>query len=400
MNSIFDALEKVAGAGIEGVTTYLGVPILIILVPTFLFGGAITVFSPREKILQYFGPNAKKRIAYPLASFLGLILAVCSCGIIPLFAGIYRAGAGIGPSTTLLFAGPAINLLAIVYTANVLGAGLGVVRGAAAILMSIYIGLVMEALFRREEKAAAAPTPAGGAEASAMSPGAAPSAAAFPLARPSSKMKVWPIFVLFILFLFSMLTVAGTVSRRYFPESRCSCAQLTPWVDSLPLLARLAAALLFLGAALAVVRAKSGGERTKMWLLETLTLVRMVVPFVLVGAFLAGLIREFVPQRFVYSSFSDNSLGTCLLASVVGAFSYFATLTEVPIVGSLMQLYMSKGAALALLLAGPAVSLPSMIAIARVIGVKKAFSYIALVVVLTALVSCVVANFDAYVFQP
>ena len=400
MNSLFAALQKIAEAGIKGVTTYLNVPILIILVPTFLFGGAITVFSPREKILRYFGPKAKKRIAYPLASFLGLLLAVCSCGIIPLFAGIYRAGAGIGPSTTLLFSGPAINLLAIVYTGNVLGPGLAAVRGTAAILMSIYIGLVMEALYRREEKPAPAGMPVGGIETLPSSPGAPTSGNTFALSGQSGSLRVWPIFVLFFLFLFCMLTIAGTVSHRYFPESRCSCVELAPWVDSLPLLVRLAAAIILLGAALAISRAKLGGERIRMWLLETLTLTRMVVPFVLMGSFLAGLIREFVPHRLVYGWASDNSLATCLFASVLGAFSYFATLTEVPIVESLIQLYMSKGAALALLLAGPAVSLPSMIAIARVIGVKKAVSYIALVVLLTALVSCVVANFEAYVFQP
>ncbi len=371
MNPFFATLKRLADAGVKGVSTYLNVPILIILVPTFLLGAAIIVFSPKEKMLRYFGPNAKKHIAYPLASLVGLLLAVCSCGIIPLFAGIYRSGAGIGPSTTLLFAGPAINLLAIVYTGNVLGLRMTLTRGVAALAMSIYIGLVMAALYRSEEKA----------------PAAAP-----PETMQERKPKVAPIFALLVLVLFSVLAVASTISRLYYPNSRCSCVHLDPWVEWLPFGVRIAAAALFAAAAVVLIQVKFGAEKIGMWLLETVLLIRMVIPFLLVGAFAAGVIMGFLPQGLVYDYLGDNSLLACLLASAVGAFSYFATLTEVPIVESLVQLYMSKGAALALLLAGPAVSLPSMIAIARVIGLKKMLSYVTLVIVLTALISCIVAS--------
>ena len=321
--------------GWDALLAYLSAHVLTCLVPAFFIAGAIAVFVSQGTVLRYFGPKAKKLLSYSVASVSGTILAVCSCTVLPLFGGIYKRGAGIGPAVAFLYSGPAINVLAIIYTARILGFDLGLARAIGAVVFAAGIGLIMALIYRKEESLK--------------------DSAAFDALEADPESKKWWQQVVFFAVMVGILVFAASQN----------------WIATGILLAALGIILW---------RWFTRGE-IGMWMKETLRFVRLIVPWLLVGVFAAGIITTFVPQDAVTNWVGGNSLFANFIASFLGALMYFATLTEVPIVSAFMNLGMGKGPALALLLAGPALSLPSMIALGRIMGIKKMLTYVALVVV-------------------
>lgn len=328
-------------AGALELLEYLQAHVVTCLVPAFFIAGAIAVFISKQSVLTYFGAQAKKYVSYPVASVSGCILAACSCTVIPLFAGIYRRGAGIGPATAFLYSGPAINILAIVFTARVLGFEVGLVRAVLAIVMAVVIGLIMAFLYQKEDR------------------GSHPQSRVY--SEPeNAKYKTWVFFVDLVLIL-----VVGASTLR----------GVIKW----PVVMGL---LLVLG--YVIIKWQNHSD-TKLWLTETWQLSKLIVPYLLVGVVAAGIIKQVLPPTYVSRFVGGNSVSANVTASVAGALMYFATLTEVPIVESLMSLGMGKGPQLALLLAGPALSLPNMLAIRQVLGTQKTLTYVGLVIICASL---------------
>jgi len=330
MEAIFEMIE----GGISGLTEYLSAHVLTCLIPAFFIAGAITVFISQTAVLKYLGPAAKKWLSYTIASVSGSILAVCSCTVLPLFGAIYKRGAGLGPAVAFLYAAPAINILAIVYSARLLGYDMGIARAIGAVIFSIAIGLVMAWLYRKEET---------GKDIKEFVPPA-----------DDNTSKSIRQQVLFLGTLVGILVFAA--------------AEI--WVVS----------ALMLAALIIILRRWFSRGEIKHWLKETFRFVKLIAPWLLAGVFIAGVLRVIVPESLITEYVGTNSLSSNFIASFLGALMYFATLTEVPIIKAFMDLGMDSGPALALLLAGPALSLPNMLVIRNIMGTKKTLVYIALVV--------------------
>jgi hypothetical protein len=328
--------------------------VLLCLVPAFFIAGAISVFAKQESVLRYLGAGANKIVAYGVASVSGSILAVCSCTVLPLFTGIYRMGAGLGPASAFLYSGPAINVLAIVLTARVLGLELGVARAVGAVGFSVVVGLLMHLLFRREERARV--------EQQAKLP------------PPSVSRPLWQD-ALFFLSMVGILVFANW-GKPQDGGAVWQAIYASRWIVTA-----------VFGAGLAVLAYLRRGE-IGVWVGASWDNAKQILPLLLIGVLVAGFLlgrpgaEGMLPSRWVYAAVGGNSLRANLLASVAGAFMYFATLTEVPIVQGLMTAGMGKGPALALLLAGPALSLPSMLVLRSVLGTKKTVAFVSIVVVL------------------
>lgn len=332
-------------SGFNELYYYLTEHTLTCLVPAFFIAGAIAVFVSGPAVLKYFGAQTKKYISYSVASVSGIILAVCSCTVLPLFAGIHRKGAGLGPAMTFLYSGPAINLLAIVLTARVLGFQLGIARAVAAIVFAIVIGLIMSLIFRKEE---------GGGQTARDSFSAATAEPEKPISRT----------IIFIGMLVAILLV-GT-------------ARIDLWL-------KLSGLILLIGGVVFAARSWFDGDENRYWLQETWKLVKLIFPMLIIGVFVAGVIKVLLPQEVIARWVGGNSLQANLLASLFGILMYFSTLTEVPILSAFMEMGMGNGPALALLLAGPALSLPSLLAIRAVLGTKKTLVYAILVVTMATI---------------
>lgn len=331
-----EILTNLFWGGVNGLISYLSAHVITCLVPALFIAGAIAAFVSQAAVLKYFGPQAKKLTSYSVASVSGAILAVCSCTVLPLFAGIYKKGAGLGPAIAFLFSGPAINVLAIVYSAKLLGYDIGLARAIGAIIFSVIIGLIMALIYRKEKSQADA------------------KAFALLTADPTGK-SVWQQ-VAFVGALVGVLISAA--SKNWIVMS-----------------------IFLVAVAVILWRWFTKGEIVQ-WLKETLHFTRLIIPWLLVGVFVAGILTVVIPQSIVAQYVGGDSLFSNFIASFFGTLMYFATLTEVPIVKAFMDLGMGKGPALALLLAGPALSLPSMLVIRNVMGTKKMFTYIGLVVVM------------------
>ncbi|MFC2170614.1 permease [Calditrichota bacterium] len=352
-------------SGLTALKDYLSAHVLTCLIPAFFIAGAIAVFVSQTAVIRYFGPQAKRWLAYSVASVSGAILAVCSCTILPLFAGIRQRGAGLGPAVAFLYSGPAINVLAIIYSAQLLGLDLGIARAIGAITFSIIIGLIMAVIFKRQEEALFAERGdwAQDSEESGSHP----------------LRQVIPYFAAMVIFLVAASSIGLVVDL-----ARKDTGRWTLMFDGKPVPA-LIAMLLFIVVIVMVVRWYTGSEISR-WMQETWSLFKKIVPILLAGVFVAGVIKVLLPEPVVQRWVGGNSIWNNLLASVFGALMYFSTLTEVPIVRALMDLGMGKGPALTLLLAGPSLSLPNMIVIGRVIGVKRTAVYVLLVIVLSTAV--------------
>ena len=311
--------------------------VLTCLVPALFIAGAIAVFVKKEAVLKYLGHKSKKIVSYSIASVSGAILAVCSCTILPLFAGIRKRGAGLGPAITFLFAGPAINIAAIFLTMSVLGYEIGLARAIAAITLSIIVGLTMAFIFREKAEQ-------GG------------------LVMGESKETKISEKILFIFFglMIAILVVNGL---------------------NIDKLLKYALMFSFAIATILLVVFKFHKETTGEWLSETWGFSKMLLPLLFIGVFIAGFIMPLLPESLIQGLVGNNTVLGNLIASVFGAFMYFSTLTEIPILQALIAKGMASGPALALLLAGPSLSLPNMLVIRKVLGTKKTAVYVLLVII-------------------
>ncbi len=332
--------------------------VLFCLIPAFFIAGAISIFISKEAVIKYFGPKAKKITAYSVASVSGTILAVCSCTVLPMFAGIYMRGAGIGPATAFLYAGPAINVLAIILTARVLGYELGIARAIGAVLFSIVIGLFMSFFFREkkggEENLTARETSG---------------------VKPRTLLQNCSYFLTLILIL-----IFAAWAKPKEPVGLWNTIYNVHWY-----LLLIALVLLFI-----LLFAWFKKEEISDWIFSTWTFAKQILPLLFAGVLVAGFLlgrpktdMGIIPSQFVAMLVGGNSLLANFFASIAGAFMYFATLTEVPILQGLLGSGMGRGPALALLLSGPALSLPSMLVIRSVLGTQKTLVYILLVVVMS-----------------
>jgi uncharacterized membrane protein YraQ (UPF0718 family) len=342
--------------------------VLLCLVPAFFIAGAIAIFISQTAVIKYFGAKANKFLSYSVASVSGTILAVCSCTVLPLFAGIYKRGAGIGPATAFLYSGPAINVLAIILTARILGIQLGAARAVSAILFSIIIGLSMHLIFYKDEKKRNETQDIVTTE------------------QDEQSLPLWKNILYFA------VMVAILVFANWSKDESIKIWQLIfrlKWFIT-------AALLIILSAMLYAWFTK---EQLKDWTLSTWGFAKQILPLLFVGVLIAGLLlgrpghQALIPSRWVESLVGGNSLLANLFASLAGAFMYFATLTEIPILEGLLGAGMGKGPALALLLAGPAVSLPNMLVIRSVIGTKKTAVYVILVVVMATINGLIYGHF-------
>jgi uncharacterized membrane protein YraQ (UPF0718 family) len=374
--------------------------VLLCLVPAFFIAGAISVFVGQASVLRYLGARANRVLAYGVASVSGSILAVCSCTVLPLFAGIYRRGAGLGPATAFLYSGPAVNVLAIVLTARLLGPELGVARAVGAVGFSIVIGLLMHGLFRGEELARE--------NSRAMA------------SEPETGRPLWQTGLYFGTMVGLLVAAnwgaAGDAglwatihSAKWLLTAGFAIgvgASLATWfgarwweVGAVAALVLVVAVLVpaepvapFAAGVVGLVLLTSGrpGELGE-WFDASWQLARQILPLLLLGVLAAGLLlgrpghEGLIPSAWVTRAVGGNSVGSNLFASVAGALMYFATLTEVPILQGLLGNGMGKGPALALLLAGPALSLPNMLVIRTVLGTRKSVTYVILVVVMASL---------------
>lgn len=397
--------------------------VVLCLLPAFFIAGVIAVFVSQGSVLKYFGANAKKWLSYTVASVSGCILAVCSCTILPLFTSIYKRGAGLGPAVAFLYSGPAISILSIILTARILGFEMGVARTVGAVLFAVVIGLLMSFFFRKEEKAK--------------------KEAQMNIVPPPEKRPVWQtafhFFTLVLILVFAnwgapsasdtglwysiftykwyitgalalllcwslvrilklrllwvslgaVATAVAAILANLFIEN----AKLVPLVPMLVAVASLSVILLF----------DKRDEENRDWALASWGFAKQILPLLAVGVLIAGFLlgsthddtalAGIIPNSWIEWAVGGNSLLSNFFASFAGAFMYFATLTEVPIVQGLLASGMGEGPALALLLAGPSLSLPNMLVIRGVLGTKKTVVYVALVIVMATLAGFVFGQF-------
>jgi uncharacterized membrane protein YraQ (UPF0718 family) len=372
--------------------------VLLCLVPAFFIAGAISVFISQGAVMKYLGAKAKRIIAYPVAAISGTVLAVCSCTILPLFAGIHKRGAGIGPASAFLYSGPAINILAIILTSRILGFEIGVARAIGAIAFSVIIGVLMEFIFRKDEEQKLQ-------TAGQISPEEEE--------RPIHQTIIYFALMIFILvfanwgkpqhaegiwhFIYSSKWMIAGLSALLFG------VVLVTWYryniikigivgavtgifafffKDYPMIPFAAG---FIGIAWVANSTEGEGEE---WVSSTWAYAKQILPLLFWGVLVAGFLlgrpnqEGMIPSEWISSLVGGNSIFSNFFASIVGAFMYFATLTEVPILQGLMANGMGKGPALALLLAGPALSLPNMLVIRSVIGTKKTVVFVCLVVIM------------------
>ncbi|TYQ13075.1 UNVERIFIED_CONTAM: hypothetical protein Cloal_4124 [Acetivibrio alkalicellulosi] len=331
--------------------------VLFCLIPAFFIAGAIANFISQGAVIKYFGSGAKKWVSYAVASVSGTILAVCSCTVLPLFAGIYKKGAGIGPAVAFLYAGPAVNVLAIILTARVLGWQLGVARAVGAILFAIVIGITMAIIYRKEDEKRTKDSMAqfGGEEEG----------------RSPIQNIIYFASLLFIL-------IFATWGRPAQDVGFFMAVFNIKWYVT---------GFFLLILAFVLVKWFNREERIA-WVESSWDFAKQIFPLLFAGVMVAGFLMGrpgydsgIIPSEYVSSVVGGNSLGANLIASVIGAFMYFATLTEIPIIQGLVGAGMGEGPALALLLAGPALSLPNMLVIRSVMGTKKTLVFVSLVVI-------------------
>jgi len=355
----FDRFNSAVTESLHLVKWYAREHVLLCLVPAFFIAGAISVFVRQASVMKYLGARANKVLTYGVASVSGTILAVCSCTVLPLFAGIYKMGAGLGPATAFLYSGPAINVLAIILTARVLGLKIGIARAVGAILFSIVIGLVMQLIYRKEEVE------------KANNQTAIPDTAS---QRSLAQTGVFFASMVGIL-------VFANWARPVVNTGLWFQIYSAKWIITVI----LAIALIFM------LAKWFKRDELGQWVGASWGFAKQILPLLLGGILIAGFLlgrpetKGIIPSTWVTTAVGGNSIWANLFASVAGAFMYFATLTEVPILQGLIGAGMGKGPALALLLAGPALSLPNMLVIRSVMGTQKTIIFVLLVIVMATI---------------
>ncbi|MEO0110449.1 MAG: permease [candidate division WOR-3 bacterium] len=344
-------VKELIFAGLFALKDYIATHTLTCLVPAFLLAGAMVTFINRQAILEYLGEKANKVKSFSLASSASFFLAACSCTVIPVASGLYYAGAGVGVAFIILWVAPASNILALIYTGSILGSGMVISRIVSALVMAFLVGLVMSLAFGKERREMAIP-------------------------QTSEKKRIiaGKDLILIILILLSLLL------PNYLVQKGPYLYKILVWV------------ICTIIAVLYAVKVETK-ERIGEWLRETFWFVKIIFPLLLVGVFIVGVIGKILPEDWIRNWLGGKGILPSFLATMIGAVSYFATMTEAPFVHTLMKLGMGKGPALALLLTGPGLSLPNWLAIARVFGIKKALVYVPTIVILGTLVGWFFGNF-------
>jgi uncharacterized membrane protein YraQ (UPF0718 family) len=382
--------------------------VILCLLPAFLIAGVISVFVSQASVIKYFGARAKKWVAYTVAAVSGTILAVCSCTILPLFSSIHKRGAGLGPAIAFLYSGPAINILAIILTARILGFEMGVARVIGAVVFAVVTGLIMSLIYRKEEKARAAEQ-MNFPEIPETRPLWQTALHFFTLVvilvfanwgKPSGETSgawyfiwsnKWYITGIFgLVLVFSMIYILKMKSWQVLLGAVITALSALLIGNPLVVMVVAIAAVSSIG-----LMDKADHGENREWILSSWGFTKQIVPLLAIGVVIAGFllgsthddvsIPGVIPNHWVGWLVGGNSLAANFFASVIGAFMYFATLTEVPILQGLLASGMGKGPALALLLAGPSLSLPNMLVIRGVIGTQKTLVYISIVVVLSTI---------------
>jgi len=380
---------------------------LACVVPALFIAGAIITFLSQASVMRYLGPKSNPVLAYSVASVSGCVLAVCSCSVLPMFAGIYQLGAGLGPASAFLYSGPAINVLAIFLSARVLGLSIGVGRAVGAIVFAVVIGLLMATIFRKGERAKV--------EAAVQMP--EPEKPPRPISRTALYLACMVLFLVFSDWFNPGNVVVKTNDGRRFKAvvihetkdtvrfqleedigsektgdkimlTKAEIAEMQErktWVLTVYHIRWYLAGLMALAV---VIMAWRWFERDEIreWMHNTWQFTKLLVPLLYGGVFVVGFVSVLLPEKQVARWVGDNSLGANLTASVIGTFWYFATLTEIPITQALMKLGMHNGPVLALLLAGPALSLPNILVIRKVMGNLKTLVFIMLVIIMSTIV--------------
>lgn len=397
--------------------------VVLCLLPAFFIAGVIAVFVSQGSVLKYFGANAKKWLSYTVAAISGGILAVCSCTILPLFTSIYKRGAGLGPAIAFLYSGPAISILSIILTARILGLEMGIARTVGAIFFAVVIGLLMSFIFRKEEKAKKeeqmniVPPPekrpiwqtsvhfftlvlilvfANWGAPAASDTGLWHSIFIYKwhITGALALLLCWSLVrILKLRLLWVSLGAVATAISAFLANLLIDSAKLVPLVPMIVAITALSLILLF----------DKREEENREWAFASWGFAKQILPLLAVGVVFAGFllgsthddtaIAGIIPNSWIEWAVGGNSLLSNFFASFTGAFMYFATLTEVPIVQGLLASGMGKGPALALLLAGPSLSLPNMLVIRGVLGTKKTVVYVALVIVMATISGFVFGNF-------
>jgi len=394
--------------------------VLLCLVPAFFIAGAIACFVSQGSVMKYLGPTANKALAYGVASVSGTILAVCSCTVLPLFAGIYRMGAGLGPACAFLYSGPAINILAIILTARILGLEMGIARAIGAILFSIVIGFLMHVIYHKEEsdKAAAAMVMPASEPSRPLWKNAAFFAAMVGILVFANWAKTGDVRAVFLCCPGGLTTfnVEGSIVKQtedtILIKDQAGAEHVIPAgqleeiesLDKNPVYEALLRAKWGIVTALLVIFGAMlifwfNKQELGEWVDSSWGFAKQILPLLLLGVLAAGFFlgrpghEGIIPSRWVEQTLSGNSVWANLFASVAGAFMYFATLTEVPILQGLIGSGMGKGPALALLLAGPALSLPNMLVIRSVMGTQKTIVFVTLVILMATASGIVFGTF-------
>ncbi|MEM4265130.1 MAG: permease [Thermoplasmata archaeon] len=355
---ILTAIFEVLLAGINGLLVYLSAHVLLCLIPAFFIAGALSALFKKEAVTRYLGAETPKRISYPIASIAGLLIAVCSCTILPLFAGIWKKGAGLGPAVTFLFTGPAINILAITYTGSLIGWDIAAARGILAVVFGIVIGLLMGLLFGRMKQSGLSQRPdCRGSDYPAQENDTTKKAKE---KRTISDMADDHRSVVLFMLLIGVL-IAGTLP--------------------IDLILRMPFIALFVALSVIWALKKIPKNDNREWMRETYFFAKMILPLLLIGVFVAGMASALIPPEIIGEHLGSNTLSANLIAVAFGVFMYFPTLVEVPVARMFLDLGMAKGPLLAYLLADPELSFQSILVIRKVMGSRKTLTYVALVAV-------------------
>jgi len=330
--------------GLDALQDYILAHTLTCLVPAFFIAGAMSALFPKDKILKYLGEKTKAYISYPISVVAGLFLAVCSCTVLPLFAGIRQRGGGLGPAVAFLYTAPATNILAIIYTGGLIGADLALARIILSVSFASIIGMILSATFKGEEKK--------------ILPNVPNPAISQTLTGGGEKGKSYRFLVFFLILVAILLFGASS---------------LIGWTIKIIILSVLIAALL------AIIIFWMPKEDTQSWLRETFSFARTIVPLLLVGVFVAGILKVVIPEKFITTYVGGNKISSNLFAVLFGVFMYFPTLIEVPMARTFLDLGMGRGPLLAYLLADPVISFPSILVISKLIGLKRMFVYVGLI---------------------
>jgi len=350
-------IEKLLIGGLLALQDYIATHVLTCLVPAFFLAGAIVTFVRKEAIIRYLGERANKVKSFSLASVSSFLIAACSCTVIPVASGLFYGGAGVGVAFIILWVAPASNILALTYTGTILGSSMVISRIVAALLMAFVVGFIMTAFFGQKDNAAE-----GGSFATA--------------GEEDEKVELLGRNEIILL----VLLVITLLSPNYFVQKGPYLLKVFVW------------AIFTLATAVFALRVLSR-DQIIAWLKETWWFVRIILPLLLIGVFIVGIIGALIPEEWIRTWLGGNSLSASFLATMIGAVSYFATMTEAPFVDTLMKMGMGKGPALTLLLTGPGISLPNWIAIARVFGIKRAVVYVVTIVILGTFMGWFFGNF-------